>query len=264
VVIFRAAVCPGAPLLIPGVAADLAAQVPELTDACDRAVGMLRAADRLLMLCSGPRARDARARSHHSVIHPAGTTVSSALITGTSWPASFTARLAGPPAADPPLGRPADNLPAGPPAGVGVIVGAALLERAGITAPLVAVDLADPTAEVDCLLDEAQASADRVGLLVVAEGSAGRGALPPGGGPADAELLDAALAAALAAGNPAALHAAADVDEVAAARLLFRAGPALRALADSTASHPPEQAELLLHQAPFGVGYLVAAWSWAG
>lgn len=247
--------CPGAPLLIPGVAEGLAAQVPELTDACDRAVGVLRAADRVLMLCSGPFARDARAQSHRSVIHPVGTVVSSAPITGTSWPAQFTVRLPGPLAAD---------VPAGPPAGVGVVVGAALLARAGFTAPVVAIDLVDRTAEVDRLLENARNSADRVGLLVVAEGAAGRGALPPGGGAADAELLDSALAAALAAGNPEALNAAADLDELAAARLLFRAGPALRALAGSTASSRPDHAELLLDRTPFGVRYLVAAWSWAG
>jgi hypothetical protein len=217
----------------------------------------------VLLLCSGPRARDQRTRVQRlSVVHPAGTMVSSALLTGTSRPAHFTGRLAGPPAAEVP-GPPAAEVP-GPPAGVGVIVGAALLARAGITAPALAVELADCTAEVARLFAEAQASVDRVGLLVVAEGSASRSALSPGGRSAEAELLDASLAAALSAGNPDALAVAAEVDQVSASRLLFSGGPALLALAELTASRAPEQAELLLDQAPFGVGYLVAAWSWTG
>lgn len=279
--ISRAAVCPGAPLLIPGLARSLAAQVPELLDACDRAVELLRTADRVLLLSSGPRARDRRARAREvSVVHAAGTELSSSLIIGSFGAAHFTGRLAGPGGAGTPAvgspavgptaaGSPAVDRPAAPPAGVGVIVGAALLARAGITSPVVAVELAadevaDRPAEVARLFEEARGSADRVGLLVMAEGSAGRSAVSPGDGVAEAELLDASLAAALAGGCPAALGAAADVDQLAGTRLLFTAGPALRALAELTTSHPPEHAELLLHHAPFGVGYLVAAWSWAG
>ena len=254
--ISRAAVCPGAPLLIPGVANGLSAQLPELVDACDQAVGTLHAADRLLLLCSGPRTRDEGSGTRRvSVVHPAGSRLSSALITGTSRPAHFTGRLAKSLTAE---------VPAGSPAGVGVVVGAALLARAGITVPVVAVELAERTGEVTRVLDEALASADRVGLLVVAEGSASRGAQSPGGGSADAELLDASLAAALATGDPAALGLAVAVDDAAAARLQFTAGPALLALSELAASRPPDHAELLLDQAPLGVGYLVAAWSWAG
>lgn len=272
--ILRAVVCPGAPLLIPGLADGLSAGAPELISACDRAVEQLRAVDRVLLVYSGPGIREQRFREQHlSVVHVAGTRVSSAVITGTSRAAHFTGRLAGASADEPPMGFPAAAAPGrpraadvstGPPPGVGVVVGAALLDRAGITAPVVAVELAGPTAEVASLFGEAQASVDRVGLLVVAEGSAGRAALPIDGGAADAELLDASLAAALAAGNPAMLAAAAGVDQGTAARLSFTAGPALLALAALTSSHPPDRAELLLTGAPLGVGYLVAAWAWAG
>lgn len=269
--IFRAAVCPGAPLLIPGLAEELSARVPDLVGACARAVDGLRAADRILLLCSGPGARNERQRAHHlSIVHPVGTGLSSAVITGRSRPAHFTGRLGGAAAAAPVWsgaageGTPEADTSAASAPGVGVLVGAALLDRAGVTAPVVAVELAAPTAEVTHLFGQAQASADRVGLLVVAEGSAGRGAVPPGGGSADAELLDAALAAALAAGDPATLAAASDVDQVTAAGLLFTAGPALLALAALSSAHPPDRAELLLAEAPLGVGYLVAVWAWAG
>lgn len=270
--IFRAAVCPGAPLLIAGLAEELSARVPELIGACEQAVDGLRTADRVLLLCSGPRVREQRLRAQQlSIVHPVGTRLSSAIITGSSCPAHFTGRLAGAAAAASPVGPGAagEGVPeadgsAGSPPGVGVVVGAALLDRAGITAPVVAVELAGPTAEVTRLFGEAQASVDRVGLLVVAEGSTDRGAVPPEGGPADGELLDASLAAALAAGDPATLAAAADVDQGTAARLQFTAGPALLALAALTSPDPPDRAELLLAGAPFGVGYLVAAWAWAG
>ena len=249
-------VCPGAPLLIPGLADDLSAQLPGLVDACDRAVGMLAAVDRVLLLCSGPRARDGGLRAAEtSVVHPAGTVVTSALITGRSGSVHFTGRLPGAPAAT------ADDLP---PAGVGTVVGAALLARAGIAVPVTAVDLADATAEVCALSSEVQASADRVGLLVVAEGSAGRGATSPAGGSADAEVLDASLAAALAAGDPSALAAAAGIDRERAVRLLFTSGPSLTAMAELTANRPPDRAELLMDEGALGVGYLVAAWSWSG
>ena len=247
--------CPGAPLLIPGLADGLRTQLPELVDACDRAVRTLGAVDRLLLLCSGPRARDAGPSGHPaSVVHRPGTTVSSAPITGTG-PVHFTGRLGG---------APAGRSRVGPPAGVGVIVGAALLAGAAIDLPLTAVDLAERTPEVAALLDEARTSADRVGLLVVAEGTANRGPESPGGGCGDAEVLDTALAAALADGDPDALREAAGIEESTAARLLFTSGPALLAMADLTACRPPQRAEVLLDQAPLGVAYLVAAWSWAG
>lgn len=255
--------CPGAPLLIPGLAPGLAAEVPEVVDACDRAVRTLGVADRVLLLCSGPRMCDETFRTQRlSVVHPAGTMLSSALITGTSGPLHFTGRLAGPRGAGSLAGSPAAGPPAGSPAGVGVVVGAALLVRAGIDIPVTAVDLADPTAEAAALLEDARTSADRVGLLVVAEGSASRGDGSPGGGSADADVLDASLAAALAAGDPTALGDAAGIDPASAARLQFTAGPALLAMAELTASRRPHRAELLLAQAPLGVGYLVAVWSW--
>ena len=254
--------CPGAPLLIPGLADDLSAQVPELVDACDRAVRTLAATDRVLLLCSGPGVRDGGRRAEGlSVVHPSGTVLSSSLITGSSGPAHFTGRLDGPAAASPPA--PAAGSAANPPAGVGVVVGAALLARADVHLPVTAVEVARCTTEVAAVLRDARTSTDRVGLLVVAEGSASRGALSPGGGSPEAETLDAALAAALAAGDPAALGTAARVDPEDAAGLVFTSGPAFGAMAELTAFRPPEQAQLLLDQAPLGVGYLVAAWSWA-
>ena len=260
-VIVEAVVCPGAPLLIPGLSDGLRAQVPDVVDACDRAVGLLGTVDRVLLVHSGPRARDGGSRVKQvSVVHHGGAAVSSALITGASGPTHFTGRLPGTSLP----GRSIAAAPEGALPGVGTVVGAALLARAGIEAPVTAVDLADRSAEVAALLREAQLSTDRVGVLVMGEGSASRGVTSPGGGAAGAEVLDASLAAALAAGDPVALGVAAALDPVSAERLLFTAGPALLALTELTASRPPQRAELLLDQAPLGVGYLVATWSWAG
>lgn len=260
--IFRAVVCPGAPLLIPGLADGLAAEVPNLTTACDHAIGCLQGVDHILMLCSGPGVRDQWQRAQRmSVVHPAGTVLSSALLTGRSGPVHFTGRLAGARIPDAVAG-PRVAGAVGVPPGVGVIVGAALLARAGIDAPVTVVELAGPTPEVAGLIEDARTSADRVGLLVIAEGSAGRGPQSPGVGSPEAEMLDAAIAAALAAGDPAALAAAATVDPTEATRMLFTSGPALLALAELTHAEPPQRAGLLLDQAVLGVGYLVAAWCW--
>lgn len=262
--------CPGAPLLIPGLADVLAGEVAELVTACHRAIFELEDVDRVLLLSSGPGARDEwQRRQRISVVQPAGALVSSALLTGGSAAAHFTGRLAGKTTAQalavsPQVDRTAPSAQAiAPPAGVGVIVGAALLAAAGIGVPVTAVELADPTAEVTDLLDDVRTSADRVGLLVVAEGSASRGSRSPGGGSTDADSLDAALAGALAAGDPAALAAAAGVGPSEAARLLFTSGPALSTLAELTKPEPPDRAAVLLDQAPLGVGYLVAVWSWS-
>lgn len=254
--ISRAVLSPGAPLLIPGLAEDLAAEVPDLVHAVDRAVRCLREVDRILLLSSGPRARDSAVRGDtRSVVHPAGTAVSSALLTGTMGRAHFSGPLAGPG-----VGRPPTD-PACPSPGVGVTVGAALLARAGIDLPTTAIEVADRTAEIAGLLEDARSSLDRVGVLVLAEGSAGRGPGSPGGGSPAADSLDTALAAALRSGDPAALRRAAELDTATAGRLLFTAGPALLSLVD-LAPRPPSRAELLLDTAPFGVGYLVALWCW--
>ncbi|HEX7354426.1 MAG TPA: hypothetical protein VF288_06290 [Mycobacteriales bacterium] len=92
-------------------------------------------------------------------------------------------------------------------------------------------------------------------LLVLADGSAARGPLAPAGPHPDAEASDDALAALLAAGDAAGLAAYRP-----APVLLADGAPALRALGRLAAGRR-WHGRLLAHEAPFGVAYLVAAWT---
>jgi hypothetical protein len=129
------------------------------------------------------------------------------------------------------------------------LVGAWLLDHAGHAGARLGVgpdDLAAALADVP----------GPVGLLAVGDGSARRsekapGALDPAAGP-----FDAAVAAALAAGDPAAL---ATLDPVAGERLLAAGVPVWRAVGAALRDREV-QADLHYDQAPFGVGYLVATW----
>ena len=266
--IFRAALCPGAPLLIPGLAPALAAQAPGLVEACHLAVGSLRAADCILLLSAGSLALDERNRTRPEVVvHPSGTPVSSDLLAG-SGPGHFTGWLGGAPdighSADPSgsdsVLRKRPTAPSAP--GVGVLVGAALLAAAGVGVPVTAVEWTQGPTPATELLAESRRSSARVGVLVMADGSASRGSSSPGGGSEDAEALDDALAAAMGAGDAAALARAADLPPAAAAELLFTSGPAFAAFAELTAGNAPSRTEVLFDGAPLGVGYLVATWSW--
>ncbi len=277
--ITRAAVCPGAPLLVPGLAPQLAAEVPELVSACHRAVGSLTGADRILLITSGPGALDAGVRQRRaSVVHRPGAVVSSSILTGSRVPPHFATVL--PPhfatvlpphiatVLPPHLAtvRSPGSVPGGrenaddePPPGVGVVVGAALLHDAGSTAPLTALELIEPTAVTTAELSFAAESRDRVALLVVADGSWTRAPDPPEGGSTRIEGVENAVSRALAAGDPAALASAAHQDGAAGA---MPGAPAFAALARLTLDRPPRRSDLLFDGAPLGVGYLVATWSW--
>ena len=98
-------------------------------------------------------------------------------------------------------------------------------------------------------------------MLVIADGSACHGDDAPGRRDDRAAAFDAALAGALAAGDPAALRIAA-ADRDLGRELLATVDP-LTVLALLTASAPPTHADLLFAGAPLGVGYLVASWRWA-
>lgn len=96
---------------------------------------------------------------------------------------------------------------------------------------------------------------DGSALLVLADGSAARGARAPAGPHPAAQASDDALAAALAAGDAAALAAYEP-------GLALRAdgAPALRALGRLAAGRT-WRPRLLAYEAPFGVAYLVARWT---
>lgn len=151
--------------------------------------------------------------------------------------------------------------------GVGVLVGVALLDDAGVTSPATAIELgggagfADGT-DFDLLRAAVGGPAERVGLLVIGEGTGSRGPDSPGGGHDDARTFDASLAAALNAADPPALQEAVEAGLGRASEMVWTSGPSLGALARLCTSRPPSTGRLLYDDAPFGVGYLVATWGW--
>jgi len=96
-----------------------------------------------------------------------------------------------------------------------------------------------------------------IGVLAMGDGSARRTAKAPGYLDEAAVPFDTAVAAALAAGDAAAL---ASLDEAAGARLLAAGVPTWRAVGAALRGRDIT-ARLHLHDAPFGVGYLAAAWT---
>ena len=129
------------------------------------------------------------------------------------------------------------------------LVGAWLLDHAGHTGHRLGIgpaDLASALTDVP----------GPVGVLALGDGSARRtekapGALDPAAGP-----FDAAVAAALAAGDAAAL---AGLDAELGRRLLAAGVPVWRAVGAALRDHEVS-AELRHDGAPFGVGYPVATW----
>jgi hypothetical protein len=69
------------------------------------------------------------------------------------------------------------------------------------------------------------------------------------------------VARALASGDPAGLGHACRNPELPADAVMASVGP-LAVLADLTRTAPPDAADLLYSDHPFGVGYFVASWRW--
>ena len=92
-------------------------------------------------------------------------------------------------------------------------------------------------------------------LLVVADGTAMRTIKAPGHFDERAEAFDAAVVAALRAGDPEALGA---LDAALAAELWVAGLPAWTAVSRLPG---PWRAEVLYADAPYGVGYVVATWA---
>lgn len=232
--IVGAAVCPGAPLLIPGVADRLAFAQADLVDACRTVVRSLAAADRIIVLAAGRR----------PTVFPAGTVASQV-----ATPAVRRSDL------HPPVCRPV--LP------VGAVVGQSLLERAfpdGVPLPVDLVEIGDdPETAAAAVRHRAGA---RDALLVIADGAATHDDDSPGRRDDRAGPFDDRLAAALAGGDPVAL-AQACADRDLAGRLLAVTGP-LQVMAGLLRTDPPTASELHYRGSPYGVGYLVASWRWPG
>ncbi|MGA5732302.1 class III extradiol dioxygenase subunit B-like domain-containing protein [Streptomyces seoulensis] len=229
-----AAVCPCPPLLVPEVAAGAAPELDAARAACADALGVLAAArpDRLLVI--GPAERGGR--------HPQGTRGS---FQGFGVDLDLT------------LGRgdaPGPELPAS------LAVAAWLLERTGWTdVPVegVAVDAGLPAVRCAALGAEISAGNDRLALLVMGDGSASRTLKAPGYLDDRAAPFDAEAARALGTAELAALAAL----DAGLARELQSSGRASWQVLAAAAEGAGLDGTLLYDEAPYGVGYFVAAWS---
>ncbi|MGY1750829.1 hypothetical protein [Modestobacter sp. SYSU DS0511] len=130
------------------------------------------------------------------------------------------------------------------------LVGAQLLDHAGHTGSRLGVGPDD----LACALADLPGP---VGVLAMGDGSARRTEKAPGALDPAAAPFDAAVAAALAAGDTGTL---AGLDAAEGARLLAAGVPVWRAVGAALRGRPVT-AELRHDAAPFGVGYLVASWT---
>ena len=224
--IVAAVVCPRPPLLLRELCG-LEDTVPELRAACSRAVGALL--------------------GHHldSVV-----VVGGAAATGTWDPAL--------PIGVRRFGTTVAPEVAGLPQSLGV--GSRLLDEGGWTGPVqmhaVAWDADRP--EVSAVATRAAGVSGRVGLLVLADGSARRGLRAPGHLDERAFELDDATARALEDGD---VQALSETDPGLAAELMSGGRAALAVLAEAArAQEVSPHAELLYRDDPHGVFYVVATW----
>ena len=228
--IVAAAICPSPPLL----AAELTGQadiLPELRAACTAAVARLLAADPDVVAVAGPAELT-------EIWDPAGQLSL----------ASFAPALGAGDHARPPLAVPSLPLALG--------VGVLLLDDAGYPAPRILYGIAEQEPVADCLAlgREIAASAPRVALLAVGDGTARRSVSAPGYLDERAEPFDEAVERAVRDGD---LPAIAALDPALAADLMAAGRPAWQVLAGALPASRP-QTEIFYSDAPFGVAYLVA------
>jgi hypothetical protein len=164
-----------------------------------------------------------------------------------AWPGQARADLR---SYGPPVPRPSQVAP------LSVGIGALMLDRTGYDGPLLlrTVTAASTVDECRVVASQLGASAERVGLLVVADGSARRTVKAPGYFDPRAQPYDQSVEEAVASGKLDALH---DLDHHLAAELMVSGWAPLQVLAAAFADDRP-QTKILYADAPFGVGYLVA------
>ncbi|MFE3519098.1 class III extradiol dioxygenase subunit B-like domain-containing protein [Streptomyces sp. NPDC059166] len=235
-----AAVCPCPPLLVPEVAAGAGPELDAARNACLDALAVLAAAQPDLLVVTGPTgAAEAGAYPSGSVGSFAGFGVDT------------TVRLGEPGAGARPSGRPL------PPS---LAVAAWLLERVRWRgAPVEGLGVRETLPAEECLTEGATLAdrAGRVALLVMGDGSACRTVKSPGYLDERATGFDAAAARALGAADVAALGA---LDQTLAYELKAAGRAPWQVLAGAARS-AALGGRLLYEDAPYGVGYAVAAWS---
>ncbi|WP_236245632.1 class III extradiol dioxygenase subunit B-like domain-containing protein [Streptomyces sp. CC210A] len=250
-----AAVCPCPPLLVPEVAAGAASELDAARAACLDALGVLAASrpDRLVVVGTDPRAATSEAAGG-AVSYPEGASggfqgfgVDLDVMLG---PGGTAVEPAGP----------ASGPVVGPPLPDSLAVGAWLLGRADWSdAPVEGLGVDERLAPGRCTARgrEIADRAPRVALLVMGDGSACRTVKAPGYLDERAGGFDADAARALAAADTAALAAL----DPALAHELKAAGRAPWQVLAGAAREAGLAGRLLYDDAPYGVGYLVAAWS---
>jgi hypothetical protein len=223
-VIVAAAICPSPPLL----ATELTGQadiLPELRAACAAAVARLLAAAPDVVAVAGPAETT-------GPWDPAGqlslASFAPALRQGRPLADNSKRRHAGPAVAPPPL-----------PLALGI--GALLLDKAGYTGPrrLHGIAEGEPAATCLDLGRQLAASAPRVALLAVGDGTARRSASAPGYLDERAAPFDEAVARAVRDGD---LPAIAALDPALAAALLAAGRPAWQTLAGALSATDPQSA----------------------
>ncbi|HMG30412.1 MAG TPA: class III extradiol dioxygenase subunit B-like domain-containing protein [Jiangellaceae bacterium] len=233
-----AAVCPHPPLLVPDLAEENAEELEDLRVACLGAIDAVRATEPQLLLVVGTGAATRRHRSGAR-----GSFASFGLDLGVALPGG-----------DAPVDLRSgdDDLP------LALAVGAWLLEKSGWTGQVrgLEVDVAAPTEECRRLGASAAQEADRVGLLVMGDGSARRSTEAPGYFDPRAEPFDASVVEALRAGDPTGLLT---LDPALATELQAAGRAAWQVLAGAS-GEVLFDAEVVYDAAPYGVGYVVAVW----
>lgn len=231
-----AAVCPAPPLLVPEVAAGAAAELGDARTACSDALAVLAASRPDLLVVVGAADRDHRGpypQGARGTFRGYGVEAGVQLGAGDEGPRLLPPSLA---------------------------VGAWLLEHARWgAAPVEGLGVAEPLDTAACLEAgrELAARDARVALLVMGDGSACRTLKAPGYLDERAAAFDTAAARALGAADTAALAA---LDAGLAAELQA-AGRAPWQVLAGAAEGAGLDGRLLYEDAPYGVGYFVAAWS---
>lgn len=246
-----AAVCPCPPLLVPEVASGAAGELDAARDACADALGVLAVSRPDLLVVvgpAGPAGSEDPAGQDGTGTYPRGSAGSfRGLGVGLGVSLGTTAEGGRAGAA----GR---ELPQS------LAVGAWLLSRTPwADAPVEGLGVGERLASGRCA-DEGRklaARAERVALLVLGDGSACRTLKAPGYLDERADGFDAAVARALGAADTAALLA---LDEHVAYELKA-AGRAPWQVLAGAAEGAGLGGRLLYEEAPYGVGYFVAAWS---